>query len=339
MIVVCCESLGGRLPRTLFPHHHSPTIVDLVAHRFLSAGWNLHKELKCAAIELFEGIGILDEVPVRPAIEMLDEAYFNRVAFVIAHLDFKRFVKPPRIEVCPVIRADAFPGHVEGVAGIEADGLVFGGVVDVILARELELTIIVAPIETHASFWKGHAEMILGAVFELLHDPNFGIGENAITFLLANALHRPALIILIDSESIVDIDGLGLDSGGPDHFYLLGFAIVESCEVLEGVEMIFIESLFCYRWTKLASTHSKPRGTQTSPHHHLPWRRSLVHIACHQLEARIAKGFATLIVEGHPADELEHIGFRRRNHVITCPPVHAAGHIAELRRDSTRLVG
>jgi hypothetical protein len=47
------------------------------------------------------------------------------------------------------------------------------GVVDVVLAGELELIIIVAPIETRASFWKGHAKMILGAVFELLHDPNF----------------------------------------------------------------------------------------------------------------------------------------------------------------------
>src|SRR5215813_11032600 len=184
---------------------------------------------------------------------MLDNAHFNRLALVIAHFDFKRFVEPSRIEICAVIRAATLPGHVEGVAGIEADGLVLWGVVDVILTGELELTIIVAPIETHASFWKGHAEMILGAVFELLHDPNFGIGENAIAILLANALHRPTLIILIDSESIVDIDGLGLDSGGANHFYLLGFVIVESGGVLEGVEMIFVEGFFCDWWNKLST--------------------------------------------------------------------------------------
>jgi len=106
--------------------------------------------------------------------------------------------------------------------------------------------------------------------------------------------------------------------------------------VLECVEIIFVESLFRDRWTKLASTYSK-RNTLAC-HHHRPWWRDFVYIACHQLEACIAKGFAALIVEGYPADELEHLRFRRRNHVITRLPVHAAGHIAELRRDSTRLV-
>src|ERR1700675_3967868 len=140
---------------------------------------------------------------------MLNDAHFNRVALVIAHFDFKRFVEPSRIKICTVIRAAALPGHVEGVAGIEADGLVLWGVVDVVLAGELELTVIVAPIETHASFWKRHAKMILGAVFELLHDPNFGVGEDAIAFLLADGLERPILIVLIDSKSVVDVDGLG----------------------------------------------------------------------------------------------------------------------------------
>src|SRR5439155_13582680 len=109
-----------------FPDRRSPTIVDFVAHRFLSARWNLHREFYSAAIELFEGIRILDDVPIRPAIEMLDDAQFNRLALVIAHFDFKRFVEPSRIEICAVIRAAALPGHVEGVAGIEADGFVLG---------------------------------------------------------------------------------------------------------------------------------------------------------------------------------------------------------------------
>ncbi len=129
--------------------------MDLVTNRFFSARWNLHKELHGAAIELLEWIGILDDVPIRPTIEMLDNAHFNRLALVIAHLHFKRFVEPPRIEVCAVIRAAAFPGHVEGIASIEANGLVLGGMVNVVLAGELELTIIVAPIETHASFGRG----------------------------------------------------------------------------------------------------------------------------------------------------------------------------------------
>ncbi len=49
-LVACREKLQGRPSRTLLLHHHSPTIVDLVAHRFLSAWRNLHKELHGAAI-------------------------------------------------------------------------------------------------------------------------------------------------------------------------------------------------------------------------------------------------------------------------------------------------
>ena len=51
------------------------------------------------------------------------------------------------------------------------------------------------------------------------------------------------------------------------------------------------------------------------------------------------KRFATLIVEGYPADEFEHVGFRRRDHVVTRIPVHAAGYIAELGRRSAWLIG
>jgi len=82
--------------------------------------------------------------------------------------------QPPRIEICAVFRAPPLPGHVEGVAGIEADGLVLWGVIDVVLAGEFELTIVVAPIESHAFFWKRHDKMIRGAVLELLHGTNFG---------------------------------------------------------------------------------------------------------------------------------------------------------------------
>src|ERR1700675_2279705 len=175
---------------------------------------------------------------------MLNDAHFNRVALVIAHFDFKRFVEPSRIKICTVIRAAALPGHVEGVAGIEADGLVLWGVVDVVLAGELELTVIVAPIETHASFWKRHAKMILGTVFELLHDPNFGVGEDAIAVLLAKRLERPIVILLVDFDTILNIFGLRLNACSADHFPLLGFTIVKSGRVSEGIKMIFFKSLF-----------------------------------------------------------------------------------------------
>jgi polyisoprenoid-binding protein YceI len=41
---------------------------------------------------------------------------------------------------------------------------------------------------------------------------------------------------LVYLQSIVDIESLGLNPASADHFHLLGFAIVESCGVLKGVE-------------------------------------------------------------------------------------------------------
>ena len=82
--------------------HHSPTIVDLVAHRFLSARGNPHKEFHSAAIELFERVRILEDVPTRPAVEILNYTHFDRLALVIAHFDFERFVEPSRRFQCAV---------------------------------------------------------------------------------------------------------------------------------------------------------------------------------------------------------------------------------------------
>jgi hypothetical protein len=55
--VLALTCLGSA--RCARPDRRSPTIVDFVAHRFLSVGWNLHEELNRPAIELFEGIRIL----------------------------------------------------------------------------------------------------------------------------------------------------------------------------------------------------------------------------------------------------------------------------------------
>src|SRR5258708_35266907 len=184
----------------------SPAVVDLVADNFLSAGWNLNEELDRPAVELFERIGILEHVPVRPSIEVLNDTYFDRFALVVAGLDFERFVKPSGIKICAVFVASALTGHVEGIAGIEANSFIFWSVVDVVFAGEFELTIVIAAIETDTALWKRHAEMIVGTGFEFLHDPNFGIGDDAIAFLLADALHRPILVILVELKAIVDID-------------------------------------------------------------------------------------------------------------------------------------
>ena len=58
---------------------------------------------------------------------------------MIANFDFKALVDPARLVVELVIDAVALSGQVEGVAGVNADQLVFGGVIDFVLAGEFEL--------------------------------------------------------------------------------------------------------------------------------------------------------------------------------------------------------
>jgi len=107
--------------------------------------------------------------------------------------------------------------------------------------------------------------------------------------------------------------------------------------MLEGVEMIFIESLFRHRRSKLSSSYSTDTP-YNSPDDRCTWGRDFVHVTCHQLYACVPKVLAALIDQGYPSNKFQHIGFGRRNHVITSVPVHASSDITELRRCSTRLV-
>src|SRR6266705_3175734 len=175
-----------------------PTIVDLVVYDFLSVAGHLHYELNGLAVHFLKRIGILDDIPARPAVEMLHDAHLDGRGLVIANLDFEGFVDPPPIEVGSVFRAAALSGHVKCAPGIQTDSLVLGRVVDIVLACELELSIVVTAVETDSPFWKRHTEMIRGAVFELLHHPYLRIGERAVTLLLADILERPIPVILVD---------------------------------------------------------------------------------------------------------------------------------------------
>src|SRR5690242_8351988 len=226
----------------------SPAVVNLVSHDFLAVGRNLCGKFHRLAVNLFERVRVLDNVPARPTIEVLDNADFDGRGLVIANFDFKGLVNPPAVEVGTVFGARSLPRHVERVAGIKTNRFVFGRVVNVVLSGEFELAIIVAPVEANPPLRKRHAQMILGAVLELLHNPDFGIGEGSVAFLLADALRGPILIILVELEAVVHINRFRLDARCADHLDLLGFAVMQSRGVLERIQMIFVEGLFRHGW-------------------------------------------------------------------------------------------
>ncbi len=156
--------------------------------------------------------------------------------------------------------------------------------------------------------------------------------------MLADALHRPILVILVELKAIVDINGFGLDAGGADHFHLFGFAVVESRGMFERIKMIFVEGLFGDGRTELAHASSSLKQYRSARVRHGIERQQFVHVARHQLQTSVAKSLAALIVERDPTDEFKNAGFWWRDDVITGLPIHAAGYVAEFRGRRTGLI-
>ena len=91
---------------------------------------------------------------------MLDNPEFSVRFLVVAQADLKRFIDGTQVGVDLVVHALALAYKVECVAGIDAHGLVFGCVVDLVLAGELEPAVIVAFVETKMTFGQRDAESI-----------------------------------------------------------------------------------------------------------------------------------------------------------------------------------
>jgi len=49
----------------------------------------LRKELHGLAVEFLKGLRILEDIPIRPALEMLDDAHFHGFGLVISQLYFE----------------------------------------------------------------------------------------------------------------------------------------------------------------------------------------------------------------------------------------------------------
>ena len=82
----------------------------------------------------------------------------------------------------------AFARDIEGVARIHADGFVLGCVVDLVLAGEFQLPVLVAAVETHAALGQRHSQVIGFAVDEFPHHPHVRIGFGAVLRDLAHVL-------------------------------------------------------------------------------------------------------------------------------------------------------
>ena len=102
-----------------------PGVVDLVRDDLLLAGGDLDAELDGLAVGLGERVGLLHDLPVDPAVQVLDDADLDgALSLRLRTLISKDSSSQLRIGVDLVVRPAALADEVEGVARVDADGLI-----------------------------------------------------------------------------------------------------------------------------------------------------------------------------------------------------------------------
>ena len=267
---------------------------------------------------------------------MLDHAHRNCFLLVVAHLDLETLVRPPiRILLLLhlVVGLLALARDIESVARIDADGFVLGRVVNLVLAGEFELPVLIAAVETHAALGQRHPQVVRFGVDELAHHPHVRIGIGAV---LRHLAHIVAILILIARHAIVNIEPFGCNSTPAQELHLLGLAVMQRGGKRQVVQMVVFERSLGHLGFRHESADDEAtlRGGRI-------WRRRahLVHIAGHQLDPRVIELLTALVIERHPADQIERVARLRRHHVVIGVPGHAAGHVAQLGIELRRHAG
>lgn len=196
-------------------------------------------------VNLDEWIGINGNRLVRTAIEMLDDAHIDRRGLVVAHLNRKGLVQTGSCSIELITRLLSLASQVEGVACIDSQSLMFGRVVNLILADKFQLPVCVLLVEPHATLRQWHAEIIGFAVDELAHGCDFRIRLRAVVLSAPNGILGPAVVLLrVELQTIVNVDLLVFDMLGMYELRLLGLMAAERCRMLKRIQVVFVERLF-----------------------------------------------------------------------------------------------
>ena len=92
---------------------------------------------------------------------MFDDSKFDSLVFlVIAEFYFESLVQPIIVRIDLIMCSFSFAYEIEGVARIDPDGFILRGMVDDVLAGELQLALIVAAIEPDNAAGQRDAEVV-----------------------------------------------------------------------------------------------------------------------------------------------------------------------------------
>ncbi len=137
----------------------------------------------------------------------------------------------------------------------------------------------------------------------------------------------------IDRRAVIDIQPFGIDPGCTHKLDLLGFAIPKRHGTLERVKVVLVEGLL---------GHGRAGGVRCGGHcssSYLFVSLDLADIASHELDASLLEVLAALIVDCHPADEIELLAIFRGYEVVVGLPAHASGNVTELGVEFAGIAG
>ena len=100
--------------------------------------------------------------------------------------------------------------------------------------------------------------------------------------------------------------------------------------------MVFVKCFFSH-----CRRHRSSRIHGHRPHRlpRLHARLDLVNVARHELDAGTLEDFSGPVVDSHPAHNIDHVAFFRRNDVVIRLPAHPAGDVRKLCGNFARLIG
>ena len=259
--------------------------------------------------------------PATTVISVFHHADLDGLLLVITHLDLEGLRRDALGTVLGIVRHAMLTGEVEAIAGKHPDDLVLRGVVDLVLAHELELTIAILRVEADLALGQGDAELVGLGVLELTIDLHLAGRRDAPTIMLG---------------AFVDVDALGLDARGAHELDLLGLLVPQGRRIAQRVEVELVEGLLrddgVGHLRRGGHGHGRPHGAAIV-------FDDAVHVARHQLDLGVGEGHPALVVHRHPAHDVEEVALVGGDEVVAGLPGEAVAQVGDLGVDLARGCG
>src|SRR5215475_3081456 len=134
-----------------------PRVMCGIRDDLLAIGSDSYRKLNRLTVFFLVVIRLRADLPVLSTIEMLDNPHLDCLFLVVANPDLECL---SRVRLCVldcVVRAPTLSRNVEGISRVDAHGFIRRSVIDQVLAGELDLAVVVVPVEANPSLRQWHS--------------------------------------------------------------------------------------------------------------------------------------------------------------------------------------